>query len=110
MEMLCLQKIRYMNYITYIMKIRGLSMEDLCVEKYSTPPVWIFFWNSLFELVFLLNFTFAVATVMLRFHDSVLILSYISCLQKSIYLVHNDSSDICPCFSYMIPLLFAGFP
>ena len=24
-----------MNYITYIMKIRGLSVEDLCVEKYD---------------------------------------------------------------------------
>ena len=36
-----------------IMKIRGLSMEDLCVEKSSTPPVWIFFleqliWSSIY--------------------------------------------------------------
>ena len=42
MEMLCLQKIRYMNYITYTVKIRGLSVEDLCMEKSSTPSVWIF--------------------------------------------------------------------
>ena len=46
-----------------------------------------FFWNSLFEVVFILNFTFAVfcyhgATVTLRFHDLVLIFSYISCFQK----------------------------
>ena len=27
---------------TYMMKIRGLSVEDLRVEKSSTPPVWIF--------------------------------------------------------------------
>ena len=33
MEMPCLQKINYMNYyITYIMKMRGLSVEDLCGE------------------------------------------------------------------------------
>ena len=73
------------------LKIRGLSMEDVCVEKSSTPPVWIFFWNNLFEVVFTLNFTFAVffyhgATVTLRFHDSVLISSCISCFQKRIYL------------------------
>ena len=35
MEMFCLQKISCMNYITYIMKIRGLSVENLCVEKYD---------------------------------------------------------------------------
>ena len=42
MEMLCLQKISYMNYITYLMKIKGSSVEDLYVEKSSTPPVWTF--------------------------------------------------------------------
>ena len=31
-----------MTYITYIMKIKGLSVEDICVEKSSTPAVWIF--------------------------------------------------------------------
>ena len=35
MQMLCLQKISYMNYITYIMKIRDLFVEDLCVETFS---------------------------------------------------------------------------
>ena len=30
MERLCLQKINYLNYTPYIMKIKGLSMEDLC--------------------------------------------------------------------------------
>ena len=28
-QMLCLQKINYVNYATHIMKIRGLSVEDL---------------------------------------------------------------------------------
>ena len=68
-------------YKLYNMKVWGLSVEDICVEKSSTPPVWIFFWNSLFEVVFILNlyfifslyFTFAVfcyhgATVTLWFH------------------------------------------
>ena len=46
-----------------------------------------FFWNSLREVVFIINFTFVVfwchgATVKLRFHDSVLIFSYVSCIQK----------------------------
>ena len=31
-----------MNYITYIMKISDLSVEDLCEKKTSTPPVWTF--------------------------------------------------------------------
>ena len=35
MEILVLQKISYMNYITYIMKMRGLFVEDLCVEKWN---------------------------------------------------------------------------
>ena len=35
MQMLCLQKISYMNYITYIMKIRDLFVEDLYVETFS---------------------------------------------------------------------------
>ena len=39
-----------------------------------------FFWNSLFEVVFILNFAFTVffcqgTTVTLRFHDTVLIFS-----------------------------------
>ena len=74
----------------------------MCVEKLNSSCL-AFFWNSLFEVVFILNFTFAVffyhgATVTLRFHDSVLIFFYISCFQKSIYLVYNDSSDVCSCF------------
>ena len=32
MERLCLQKINYLNYTPYIMKIKGLSMDDLCGE------------------------------------------------------------------------------
>ena len=35
MEMLCLQKINYMNYTTYRMKIRDLYVEELCVKKYD---------------------------------------------------------------------------
>ena len=33
--MLSLQKIGYLNYVTYIMKIRDLLVEDLYVEKYD---------------------------------------------------------------------------
>ena len=74
----------------------------MCVEKLNSSCL-DFFWNSLFEVVFILNFTFAVffyhgATVTLRFHDSVLIFFYISCFQKSIYLVYNNSSDVCSFF------------
>ena len=32
--MLSLQKIGYLNYVTYIMKIRDLFVEHLYVEKY----------------------------------------------------------------------------
>ena len=42
MEMVCLHKINCMNYITYTMKIRGLSLEDLCVEKYSSVKLQVF--------------------------------------------------------------------
>ena len=74
-----------------------------------------FFWNSLFEVVFILNFIFAVffyhgATVTLRFHDSVLIFCDISCFKKSIYLVYNDSSDVCPCFSTWFPCFLRDSP
>ena len=86
----------------------------MCGETLSSSCL-DFFWNSLSEVVFILNFTFAVfcyhgATVTLRFHDSMLIFFYIFCFQRSIYLVHNDSSDICYRFSYVVPLLFASFP
>ena len=30
-------------------------------------------------------------------------------LPKSICLVYNDSSDVCPCFSYVVLLLFTSF-
>ena len=78
------------------------------------PSCLDFFWNNLFEIVFILNFTFVVfcyhgATVTLQFHDSVLIFSYISCFQKSIYLVYNDSSDVCPFFLRGSPA-FCEFP
>ena len=61
----------------------SISREVPCPQ----PRCLDFFWNSLFEVVFILNFTFAVfyyhgATAMLWFHDSVLIFSYLSCLQK----------------------------
>ena len=87
MEMLYLQKIRYVNYITYIMKIRGLFVEDL-VYRNSQLLLFGFFWDSLFEIVFVLFFIFAVfyyhgATVTLQFHDSMLIFSYIPFFQKS---------------------------
>ena len=32
MKILCLQKINYANYTTYIVKIRGLYVEHLCRE------------------------------------------------------------------------------
>ena len=47
MEMLCLQKISYMNYITYIIKKRALSVEDVRVEKYDI------FKNLVAEIFFL---------------------------------------------------------
>ena len=56
----------------------GVNLNSSCLD---------FFWNSPFEVVFILNYTFAVfyyheATVTLRFHASVLIFSYVSCFQK----------------------------
>ena len=33
--MLYLQKLSYMNYIAYLMKITGLYLENFCVEKYN---------------------------------------------------------------------------
>ena len=51
------------------------------------PSLFEFFWNGLFDVVFILNFTFAVfccheASGTLRFHNLVLIFSYLSCFQK----------------------------
>ena len=93
---------------------KGLICEGLMCGEILNSSCLDFFWNRLFEVVFVLNFTFVGfcyhgATVTLRFHDSVLIFSYVSCFQKSIYLVYNDSSDVCRCFSYVVPLLFASF-
>ena len=94
---------------------KGLICGRLMCGEILSSSCLDFFWNSLSEVVFILNFTFAVfcyhgATVTLRFHDSMLIFFYIFCFQRSIYLVHNDSSDICYRFSYVVPLLFASFP
>ena len=115
MKLLCLQKIRYMNYITYIIKNKGLICGGLICGEIVNSSCLDFFWNSQSEVVVILNFTFAVfcyhgATVTLRFHNSVLVFAYISCFQKSIQLDYNDSSDVCPCFFYVFPLLFACFP
>ena len=58
----------------------------MCGENLNSSCL-VFFCNSLFEVVFILNFTFVVfcydgATVTLRLYDSVLIGSYVSCFQK----------------------------
>ena len=58
--------------------MRGENLNSFCL---------VFFCTSLFEVVFILNFTFVVfcydgATVTLRLYDSVLIGSYVSCFQK----------------------------
>ena len=87
----------------------------LMCEEILNSSCLDFFWNRLFQVVFILNFTFTVfcyhgATVTLLFYDSVLIFFYISYFQKSIDLVYHDSSDVCPCFSYVVPLLFVIFP
>ena len=94
-----------------------LFLQFPCKFHVLNPPpplVCTFFWNSLFEVVFISNFTFAVfcchgATATLRFHNSVLIFSYLSCFQKGIYLVYNDFFDVCPSFSYVVPLSFCKF-
>ena len=66
---------------------KTLICEGLMCGEILNSTCLDIFWNSLFEAVFILNFTFAVfcyhgATVTLRFHDLVLIFSYISCFQK----------------------------
>ena len=50
MEMLCLQKINYMNYTTYRMKIRDLYVEELCGKKYDS-------FKNLVSKIFLSPFT-----------------------------------------------------
>ena len=92
MKLLCLQKIRYMNYITYIIKNKGLICGGLICGEIVNSSCLDFFWNSQSEVVVILNFTFAVfcyhgATVTLRFHNSVLVFAYISCFQKSITMI-----------------------
>ena len=66
---------------------KTLICEGLMCGEILNSTCLDIFWNSLFEAVFMLNFTFAVfcyhgTTVTLRFHDLVLIFSYISCFQK----------------------------
>ena len=56
----------------------GVNLDSFCLDS---------FWNSLFEVVFILNYNFAVfyyheATATLRFHALVLIFSCVSCFQK----------------------------
>ena len=59
-----------------------MTLEVPCPQ----PPCLEFFWNSLFEVVFILSFAFAVlccrgATVTLQFHDLVLTFFYSFCFQ-----------------------------
>ena len=66
---------------------KGLICGGLICGEILNSTCLDFFWTSLFEGVFVLNFTFAIfcyhgATVTLRFHDLVLIFSYISYFQK----------------------------
>ena len=56
----------------------GVNLNSSCLD---------FFSNSLFKVVFILNYTLVVfyyheATVTLWFHASVLIFSYVSCFHK----------------------------
>ena len=58
---------------------------QITCAQFPLPAVWIFFWNSLFQVVLILNFTFEVfychgAIVTLEFQDSVLVFSYLFCL------------------------------
>ena len=61
-------------------KNKGLICGGLMYGEILNSARLDFFWNSLFEIVFVLNFTFAIffyhgAFVTLRFHDLVLLFS-----------------------------------
>ena len=79
------------------------------------PRCLDFFWNSLFEVVLILNFTFVIfcchgATVTLRFHDSVLIFSYLSCFQKVFIQFTMIPLMFALVFLTWFPFFFVSFP
>ena len=66
---------------------KGLICAGLTCGENLNSSCLDFFWNSLFGVVFILNFTFVVfwyhgAPVTLRCYDSVLIFSYVSWFEK----------------------------
>ena len=82
----------------------SIPLEVPCLQ----PPYLDFFWNSLLEVVF----------IYIKFQFCDILLSWSYCytavpwfginfllfilFPQRIYLIYNDSSDVCPCFSDMV--------
>ena len=93
-------------------KNKGLICGGLMCEENLNSSCLDYFWNSLLEVVFILNFTVVVfcchgANAAVTWFDANFPLCIL--LPKSIYLVYNDPSNVCPYFAYVVSLLFAIF-
>ena len=90
----------------------SIPLEVPCLQ----PPYLDFFWNSLLEVVF----------IYIKFQFCDILLSWSYCytavpwfginfllfilFPQRIYLIYNDSSDVCPCFSHMVPCFLQVSP